>query len=44
MEGMDLIVLPAEHRLEYYPGHPETGLYSMKKLEGSSLNVEISRP
>ena len=30
MEGMDLVVLPAENRLEYYPGHPETGLYSMR--------------
>ncbi len=30
MEGMDLIVIPGKHQLEYYPGHPETGLYSMK--------------
>ena len=29
LEGMDLIVIPADNKLEYYPGHPETGLYLM---------------
>jgi len=30
IEGMDLVVIPSENRLEYNPGHPDGGLFSLK--------------
>ena len=30
LEGMDLVVIPSENRLEYNPAHPEGGLFSLK--------------
>ncbi len=30
LEGMDLVVIPSENRLEYNPGHPDGGLFSLK--------------
>ena len=30
LEGMDLVVIPSENRLEYNPAHPDGGLFSLK--------------
>jgi clan AA aspartic protease len=30
LEGMDLVVIPSENKLEYNPAHPEGGLFSLK--------------
>jgi len=30
LDGMDLVVIPSENRLEYNPNHPNGALFSMK--------------
>lgn len=30
LEGMDLVVIPSENRLEYNPKHPDGALFSLK--------------
>jgi clan AA aspartic protease len=35
LEEMDLVVLPAENKLEYNPKHPDGALFSLKKYSHS---------
>lgn len=33
LEGMDLVVIPSENRLEYNPAHPDGAVFSLKRIE-----------